>query len=112
MWWHAATVALLLWQAAKTDPAADGMKALEEQRWDAAVASFSKAIEADPKDYSHHFHLAFAHSMLGRDAEAIASYRKSLALKPGLYEAQLNLGILLLQTKQAAEAAPLLEQAA
>lgn len=112
MWWHGAIVALLLWQGPKADPAADGMKALEEQRWDAAVASFTKAIEADPKDYSHQFHLGFAHSMLRRDAEAIAAYRTTLELKPGLYEAQLNLGILLLQTKQAAEAAPLLEQAA
>lgn len=112
MWWHGPVVALLLWQSAKPDPAADGMKALEEQRWDGAVASFSKAIEADPKDYSHHFHLGFAQSMIGRDAEAIASYRKALELKPGLYEAQLNLGILLLQTKQPGEAAPLLEQAA
>jgi tetratricopeptide (TPR) repeat protein len=112
MWWHGAILALLLWQAPKSDPAADGMKALDEQRWDAAVASFSKAIEADPKDYSHRFHLAFAHSMLRHDAEAIASYRQTLEIKPGLYEAQLNLGILLLQTKQAAEAAPLLEQAA
>src|SRR5262249_6914444 len=39
-------------------------------------------------------------------------YRKTLELKPGLYEAQLNAGILLLKQKQAAEAAPLLAGAA
>jgi tetratricopeptide (TPR) repeat protein len=111
MWWPLAVLALFLYQAPKADPAEEGMKALQEQRWDAAVASFTKAAEADPKDYSHHFHLAFAKSMLGRDEEAIASYRKALELKPGLYEAQLNLGILLLQGKRPAEAAPLLEQA-
>jgi tetratricopeptide (TPR) repeat protein len=110
--WGAAMLALLLWQAPSASPAAEGMKALNEQRWDAAVASFSKALEAEPKDYSHHFHLGFALSMLNRDQEAIASYRKALELKPGLYEAQLNLGILLLRTGQAAEAAPLLEAAA
>ena len=112
MWWHGALVALLLWQGTTTNPAAEGLKALEEQRWDAAAASFSKAIEADPKDYGHHFHLGFAYSMLRRDNEAIAAYRKTLELKAGLYEAQLNLGILLLRVKQPAEAAPLLEQAA
>jgi len=50
--------------------------------------------------------------MLGKDAEAIPSYRKVLELKPGLYEAELNLGILLLKNKQAAEAATHLEPAA
>jgi tetratricopeptide (TPR) repeat protein len=90
----------------------DGMKALEEQRWAEAAAIFTKAVEADPKDYAAHFHLAFAQSMLGRDAEAVASYRKVLELKPGLYEAQLNLGILLLGQKQPGEAAPLLIEAA
>lgn len=107
-----ALLALLLWQAPTADPAAEGIKALNEQRWDAAAASFSKAIEADAKDYSHHFHLAFALSMLSRDQDAIAEYRKALELKPGLYEAQINLGILLLRTKQPVEAATLLEAAA
>jgi tetratricopeptide (TPR) repeat protein len=103
---------LFLWQAPRSDPAAEGMKALNEQRWDAAAASFSRAVETDPKDYSHHFHLAFALSMMNRDPDAIASYRKALELKPGLYEAQLNLGILLLRAGQASEAATVLEAAA
>lgn len=94
------------------DYSAEGIKALEEQRYDAAVTSFTKAIEADAKDYYAHFHLGLAHSLLNHDAEAIAEYKKVLELKPGLYEAQLNLGILLLQNKQAAEAATLLQEAA
>lgn len=110
--WCTALLALLFLQAPKADPSAEGMKALNEQRWDVAAASFSKAIEAEPKDYSHHFHLGFAQSMLNQDAEAIASYRKALELKPGLYEAQLNLGILLLRAKQPAEAVVQLEAAA
>ena len=94
------------------DDTAEGMKALEEQRYDAAITSFTKVATADPKDYSAYFHIALAQSLLNRDPEAIASYRKVLELKPGLYEAQLNLGIVLLRNKQASEAAPLLEEAA
>src|SRR3954453_21357362 len=89
-----------LFLLAAPDPSAEGLKALEEQRWDAAVSSFSKAIEADRSNYPSYFNLAFAQSMLGRDTDAAASYRRVLELKPGLYEAQLNLAILLLRMKQ------------
>lgn len=110
------TTALLLcsWQAAPqqaADFSAEGLKALEAQKYDAAAQLFQKAFEADPKDYGAVFHLALAHSMLGRDAEAISEYRKVLELKPGLYEAELNLGILLLRQKQARDAVPQFEAA-
>ncbi len=65
------------------DDTAEGMKALEEQRYDEAIASFTKAAEADPKDYSAYFHIGLAQSLLDRDPEAISSYRKVLELKPG-----------------------------
>lgn len=93
------------------DYTAEGMKALEEQRYDAAIASFTKVAEADPKDYAAFFHIGLAQSLLNRDMEAITAYRKVLELKPGLYEAQLNLGIVLLRSKQPKEAAPLFEEA-
>ena len=102
--------ALLFFQTA--GPAADGLKALDEGRYDAAAQSFTKAIEADPSDYTAHFNLALAYSFLNRDTEGIAEYRKTLDLKPGLYQAQLNAGILLLRQKKAAEALPLLDAAA
>src|SRR5208283_2198968 len=50
--------------------------------------------------------------MLHRDADAIAEYRKALDLKPDLYEAQLNLSIVLIREKQPADAAVLLDKAA
>jgi tetratricopeptide (TPR) repeat protein len=110
MWWHAAIIALLLWQH-KADPIAEGMKALDEQRWDAAAEIFSRAAAADPKEYTHRFHLGLALSMLNRDAEAISEYQKVLELKPELYQAELNLGMLLVRQKRAAEAVPHLETA-
>ena len=108
MWLWAA---LLFFQSAGAG-VDDGMKALNEGRYEAAAQAFAKAIEADPNDYTAHFNLAMAYSFLNRDAEGITEYRKTLELKPGLYQAQLNEGILLLRQKQASEAQPLLEAAA
>src|SRR5947208_9326298 len=95
---------LLLFWVPSTDFNAEGLKALEAQKYEAAAEYFSKAIAADPTDYSSHFHLALADSFLNKDSEAISEYRKVLEMKPGLYEAELNLGILLLRQKQPAEA--------
>jgi Tfp pilus assembly protein PilF len=107
MW--AIAAALLFLQS--PDFSSAGMKALEEGRYEAAVQSFSKAIEADAKDYFAHFNLAMAYGFLHKDAEGIAEYRKTLELKPGLYEAELNAGILLMRQKNPAEALPLFENA-
>jgi tetratricopeptide (TPR) repeat protein len=93
------------------DFAAEGVKALDEHRYEAAAVDFGKAIAADPKDYSLHFNLALAYSFLRRNADGIAEYRKTLELKPGLFEAELNGGILMLREKHPAEALPLLEDA-
>ncbi len=108
MW--ALVAAFLFLQA--SDPASEGQKALEEGKYEAAVQSFTEAIAADPKDYFSHFNLALAYGYLHRDAEGIAEYRKTLELKPGLYEAELNAGMMLMGGKEPAEALPLLEDAA
>ncbi len=100
---------LLAWQV---DHNAEGLKALEAREYEAAVQHFTKAAEADPDDYSAHFNLGLAYSLMGKDAEAAEKYRKVLELKPGLYQAELNLGIVLLREKKTAEAVPHLESAA
>src|ERR1035441_626758 len=89
--WAVAAFLLLL----QADYTTNGMKALDEGKYEAAVQAFRKAIEADAKDYFAHFNLAMAYTMLHRDPEAVAEYRKTLELKPGLYEAELNGGIVL-----------------
>ncbi len=110
MW--AVAVALLLLFAPATDYQAEGLKALEAKQYDQAAQLFRQAIQADPQDYTAHFHLALAFSLLGKDAEAIPEYQKTLEIKPGLYQGELNLGILLLREKRAKEAAPHLDAAA
>jgi Tfp pilus assembly protein PilF len=106
------TVAALLFLIQSTDFSVEGLKALEERRYEAAVQSFTKAIEADASDYSAHFNLALAYGFLNKDAEGIAEYRKTLELKPGLAPAELNQGMLLFRQKRPAEALPLFEDAA
>ena len=103
---------LLLVFAQAADYAAEGVKALDEKNYAAAAERFSKAVEADPKDYAARFQLALADSLLGKDAEAIAGYQAALALKPDLYEARVNLGMILLRQKRPGEAIPHLEAAA
>ena len=109
MWWPAAAFLLLLFQ--NPDFSAQGLKALEAQKYELAAEYFAKAVQADASDYAAHFHLALANSLIGKDQEAIAGYRKVLELKPGLYEAQLNLGMVLLRLRRAAEALPYLQGA-
>ena len=105
------TIALLCWLSWQVDFNAQGSKALDEKRYQAAVEAFAEAVKADPGDFSAHFNLALASSLLGNDAASIEEYKKTLALKPGLYQAELNLGIVLLRQKQAGVAVPHLDAA-
>jgi len=73
---------LLFWPA--TDYEAEGLKALGAKQYEQAAQLFSQAVQTDPKDYAAHFHLALTYSLLGKDAEAIPEYQKTLDLKPGL----------------------------
>src|SRR3984885_11371764 len=98
------SIALLVFLAFQTNFSEQGMKALDENRYPAAVEGLTQAIAADPKNYSLHFNLALAYSLMGKNAEALPEYKKTLELKPDLYQAELNLGISLLREKQPAEA--------
>jgi tetratricopeptide (TPR) repeat protein len=94
------------------DHQAEGTKALEAQNYPLAIEHFEKALAEDAKDWNTRFQLALAQSLMGKDAEAISNYKKVLEDQKGLYQAQLNLGMLLLRQKQPAEAVVYLETAA
>ena len=98
------SIAFVLLLAFQTNFSEQGMKALDEKRYPDAVTSLTQAIAADPKDYSLHFNLALAYSLMSKNAEAIPEYKKALELKPDLYQAELNLGISLLREKQPVQA--------
>ena len=100
MWWL--TAALLL-------QTQDGIKAIEAQRYTDAVASFEKAIAADPKNAHARYYLGYALSMLRRDDESIAAYQKAVELQPDLNVARFNLGLVLMRQNKAAEAVAAIE---
>ena len=54
--WAVAALFLLL----QADYTTEGMKALDEGKYEAAAQAFRKVIEADSKDYFAHFNLAMA----------------------------------------------------
>ncbi len=104
--------ALFFFAAFQSNFYEQGLKALDEKRYQAAVENFTNAIAAEPKDFALHFNLALAYSLLGKDDEGIAEYQKALAIKPDLYQAELNLAVLLMRNKRAVEAVPYLTAAA
>jgi tetratricopeptide (TPR) repeat protein len=94
------------------DPHAEGLQALDQHDYKRAEQIFTKIAAGDPKDYSALFDLALAETALKEDQQAAEHYKQTLALKPGLYEAELNLGILYLRDRRAGDAQPLLREAA
>src|SRR5882724_9547360 len=86
--------AVLLTADAAFDLEDDGLKALDRQNYQQAQEIFGKLVAADPKDYFALFNLALAEIGLKHDAQAAEHLKQVLVLKPGLYEADLNLGIL------------------
>jgi tetratricopeptide (TPR) repeat protein len=107
--WFLATLHLFL--AFQSNFYEQGMKAMQEQRYQAAVDDFNNAIAAEPKDFTLHFNLALAYSLMGKDPEGITEYKKCLEIKPDLYQANLNASILLLRDKLPADAVPFLTAA-
>jgi Flp pilus assembly protein TadD len=72
------------------------------QKHDNAAAEplLQKAVVRDPANYEAWFDLGFVENGLGKVDESIAAYRKSVAAKPDVFEANLNLGLQLAKTGQ------------
>ena len=105
-----ALVAVILF-APQQDFLAEGLKALDANQPAAAEPLLRQAVQADANDFAAHFNLALALSLQQKDDEAVQELRRTLQLKPGLYEADSNLGTLLLRNRKAAEALPVLKEA-
>lgn len=96
---------LLFWQASG-DPVAEGMKALESQKYAEAVELFKRAVAKDSSDVQAHFQLGAAYTGLKQVAAAKGEYAEVLRLSPKLYQAEMNLGLLLLQEGAVKDALP------
>jgi tetratricopeptide (TPR) repeat protein len=54
-----------------------------------------KYLETYPESYAAWYDLGFVYHALGRNQDSIAAYKKSIAAKPGIFESNLNLGLVL-----------------
>src|SRR5438270_13780081 len=77
---------------------------IDSNNFQAAIAPLQKFIAEKPDVAFAHFQLGYAYTALNRSDEARPEYERAIALDPKMAEAQLNLGILLLNTQQYAAA--------
>jgi Flp pilus assembly protein TadD len=80
----------------------EAQAALEKNDYAAAIPPLQKFIAEKPDVAYAHFQLAYAYTALKRPEDAQAEYEKCVALDPKMPEAQLNLGILVLEKDPAA----------
>jgi tetratricopeptide (TPR) repeat protein len=73
---------------------------IDQQEYAAAAAHLQKFVETQPENYVGWFDLGFVENALGKVDDSIAAYRKSVAAKPDVFEANLNLGLQLAKTDQ------------
>ena len=85
----------------------EAQAALDKNNFEAALPPLQKFLAEKPDVAFAHFQLAYALTGLNRVDEARAEYDRCVALDPKMAEAQLNLGILLLEKDAAAAVAPL-----
>ena len=72
--------------------------ALDKKNYSASEPLLLHVTADNPKNYRAWFDLGYVYTATGRKPEAIEAYRKSVATKPGVFESNLNLGLLLAQT--------------
>jgi len=85
----------------------EAQAAMDKNDYATAVPLLQKFIAEKPDVAYVHFQLAYAYTALRRPEDARPEYEKCIALDPKVAEAQLNLGILLLDSDPKAAAAPL-----
>jgi Flp pilus assembly protein TadD len=85
----------------------EAQAALDKNDYAAAILPLQKFIAEKPDVAYAHFQLAYAYTALNRPDEARAEYEKCIALDPKMPEAQLNLGVLLLEKNPSGALAPL-----
>ncbi|MGH9579468.1 MAG: tetratricopeptide repeat protein, partial [Terriglobales bacterium] len=69
--------------------------AMEKKDYATAERLLQEAVHAEPADYRAWFDLGFVLNAAERRLEAVEAYRRSIAARPDIFEANLNLGVLL-----------------
>ena len=74
--------------------------AIEKQDYVTAEPLLKKVVAQDPENFAAWFDLGFLYNATGKTEDSIAAYRKSVAAKPGVFESNLNLGLMLVKAHQ------------
>jgi tetratricopeptide (TPR) repeat protein len=86
------------------DPIASKINEAEQditkQDYAAAEALLKQAVAEAPENYSAWYDLGFVYHATERRDDSIAAYRKSIAVKPDVFESNLNLGLALADAGQ------------
>jgi Flp pilus assembly protein TadD len=85
----------------------EAQAAIDKDDFAAAIPPLQKFIAEQPEVAYAHFQLAYVYTALKRPDDAKSEYEKSIALDPKMAEAQLNLGILLLDRDAKGAVTPL-----
>ena len=86
-----------------------GVAFLEDDDWESAISRFEAVLQAEPEHIPSLFNLAVARAASGEGRRAMDTYRRLLGLDDSVFEARMNLALLLDKEGRAVEA---LEQAA
>lgn len=73
-------------------------QALEKHDFPSAESTLNDVVAKDPKNFRAWYDLGFLYNATDRQTQAIEAYRKSVAANPQIFEANLNLGLLLERT--------------
>jgi tetratricopeptide (TPR) repeat protein len=73
---------------------------IQKRQYADAEPLLRKVVDGDPGNYVAWFDLGFTENALGKTDDSIAAYRKSVAAKPDVFEANLNLGLQLAKAQQ------------
>jgi tetratricopeptide (TPR) repeat protein len=85
--------------------------AMEKRDYARAEKLLTGVVVLDPRDYRAWFDLGFVYNVTDRRPQAIDAYKKSVAVKPTVFEANLNLGLLLAHEGNTSDAAKFLRAA-
>lgn len=110
---HAILILCFALQSVSSEAAQHMQAAVEAHKqghFDAAIAEFRKATEADPNLVEAFLYLGEEYSQTHDYAAAVAPLKRALELRPDLDEAHQQLGYVLLSLGFAAEAIPHLER--
>ena len=91
---------------------AQAQSALDRNDFTAAIPLLQQIAAQRPAEALPHFELGYAYSELKRNVEAVAEYRRAIALDSGLSAAHINLGLVLLSTDPNSAAESFLRAAA